>query len=290
MPYAGSSAATFTAPSFVPPSQYARSGYQGYSTNYAAQNFQTAASVPPPSSSSVNLDPAQIAEQKSKADAYLKNQSKAAIESATQQRDHQKALIQSETERAIQLVSSQLQAQRDQAIMQVEQEFLKQKMGIDQEQAQKRAEIEQAALYMSAQAQQVAAAAEMKERLASLQAATRPTAAAPASPTATAMHPGQYGASLAAQAYAAAPSANPFLAMTGFLMPNAASFAPPMVSSSYTPPVTSHYVPSPTYVPGATTSTSTSYAPPVVSHGQSAYAAAPSNVVHAHSSSVAPLA
>merc|ERR1719224_367451 len=103
------------------------------------------------------------------------------MESATQQRDHQKALIQSETERAIRLVTSQLQAQRDQAIMQVDQEFLKQKMGIDQEQAQKRAEIEQAALYMSAQAQQAAAAADMRERLASLQATRTPPTPAPAS-------------------------------------------------------------------------------------------------------------
>merc|ERR1719399_1495998 len=99
------------------------------------------------------MDAAQITEQKGKAEAYLQNQCKAAIDMATQQRDHQRQLIQAETDRAIQLLTSQLTTNRDQALMQLEQSFLQHKMGLDQEQSLKRSEIEQAALFMTAQAQ-----------------------------------------------------------------------------------------------------------------------------------------
>merc|ERR1719482_764128 len=127
--------------------------------------------MPGPSSGYVGpqgMDASQITEQKGKAEAYLQNQCKAAIDMATQQRDHQRQLIQAETDRAIQLLTSQLTTNRDQALMQLEQSFLQHKMGLDQEQSLKRSEIEQAALYMTAQAQHSQAQKEMAERMAKL--------------------------------------------------------------------------------------------------------------------------
>merc|ERR1719191_592140 len=114
------------------------------------------------------MDAAQITEQKGKAEAYLQNQCKAAIDMAVQQRDHQRSLIQAETDRAIQLLTSQLTSSRDQALMQLEQSFLQHKMGLDQEQSMKRSEIEQAALFMTAQAQHSQAQKEMSDRMAKL--------------------------------------------------------------------------------------------------------------------------
>merc|ERR1719456_515714 len=116
------------------------------------------------------MDASQITEQKGKAEAYLSNQCKAAIDMAVQQRDHQRSLIQAETDRAIQLLTSQLTSSRDQALMQLEQSFLQHKMGLDQEQSMKRSEIEQAALFMTAQAQHQQAQKEMADRMTKLQA------------------------------------------------------------------------------------------------------------------------
>merc|ERR1719188_2031870 len=93
-----------------------------------------------------HLDPNAIQTQKTQALSALQNQAHGTLEGLTRQLEAQKAMLRAQADQATAQITQQIASKRDSDLMSLDQQFLQQKMALEQSQAYQAMSVEQTSM------------------------------------------------------------------------------------------------------------------------------------------------